>query len=259
VIRAALLSLLLTVRVSAGDDLDVVAANPGFTPANQLRVSGNACGPAALLTAFGSGTERWRELGSIIPVEDERLRLTYIIRGYGSRQSQHLERRRWNRNSGIGLADLTDIANEMRGSRWLPKIRNEILLQGKHESQHELLRRAHSRLEKSFGKGLPPIISMQRLVLHTSTDGKVSAWHVVHGHFVTIVAMPDKLPRRATSFRIRYADPWGGRIADGVIRADDRTRYPALVADVPRSDIGKDRVKPGDPSLVVLSAVLGAL
>ncbi len=258
-IRTAVVLLLASLQAVGNDGFDVVAANPSFPPANQLRISGNACGPAALVTAFGSGTERWRERIAIIPAKDNRLRTSYIIRAYGTRPSLHLDRKRWNRTSGIGLADLTDIANEMRGERWLPKIRNDVLLRQKRESQQELLKRAHSRLEKCFKKGLPPIISMQRLALRRTTPASAPAWHTVHGHFVTVIAMPDKLDRKATSFRIRYADPWGGRIADGVIRAGDQSGYPALIADVPKSEIGKDRLKPGEASIVVLSAVLGAL
>ncbi len=173
--------------------------------------------------------------------------------------AQHLDRKRWNRTSGVGLADLTDIANEMRGESWLPEIRNEILLQGKRESQQKLLKRAHARLEKSFKNGLPPIISMQRLALRKSAGSPTPAWHLVHGHFVTVVAMPDKLDRKATSFRFRYADPWGGRVAEGVIRTSERSGYPALAADVPKSEVGKDRLQTGESSIVVLAAALGAL
>ncbi len=169
-----------------------------------------------------------------------------------------VDRKRWNRSSGVGLADLTDIANEMRGNHWLPKIRNEVLLQKKRESQTELLKRAHSRLEKSFKKGLPPIISIQRLVWRPIPGTKVKGWHMVHGHFVTVTAMPDNLDRKATWFPIRYADPWGGRVVDGVIRAGDHNGYPALIADMPKSGVGKDLLKPGEQTLVVLSAVLGA-
>ena len=253
------LSLLATLQSTGAGELDRVAANPAFPPSNQLRISGNACGPAALLTAFGSGTDRWQELVRAIPAKDDRLRLSYIIRGYGSRPSNHLDRKRWNGGGGIGLADLTDIANEMKGERWLPKIRHEVLLQGKRDTSQELLKHAHAHLEDSFRKGLPPIISLQRLAYRKAPGAKAPTWQVVHGHFVTIIAMPRKLDRRATFFRIRYADPWGGRIAEGAIRADARSGYPALVADVPSSEVGKDRLRAGERSLVVLSAVLGAL
>lgn len=256
---ALVVPLILSLQIIGAEELDLVASNLDFPPANQLRISGNACGPAALLTAFGSGTDRWQELVRIIPAKEERMRLSYIIRGYGSRPSKHLDRKRWNRGGGIGLADLTDIANEMQGGRWLPKIRHEILLQKKSAPRQKLLKQAHAHLEDSFRKGLPPIISLQRLARRKSPGAAVPTWQVVHGHFVTVVAMPKKLDRRATSFRIRYADPWGGRIVVGTIRADDRSDYPALVADVPASEVGKDRLKPGEQSLVVLSAALGAL
>lgn len=251
------LSLVLSLASALAGDLDLVAANPAFPPSNQLRISGNACGPAALLTAFGSGTAPWQELVHAIPAKEDRMRLSYIIRGYGSRPSNHLDRKRWNRGGGIGLADLTDIANEMKGKRWLPKVRHQVLLQQKSGPQHKLLKLAHARLEDSFRKGLPPIISLQRLAYRKAPGAEAASWQVVHGHFVTVVAMPRKLSRRATSFRIRYADPWGGRVAEGIIRTNDQSGYPALLAEVPSSEIGKDRLKPGERSMVVLSAALG--
>lgn len=259
-IRAAFIFPVLVTLPAAGeaDGFDLVAANAEFPPANQLRISGNACGPAALLTAFGSGTERWQERVRIIPSKSPRLRMSYIIRVFGSRQSQHLDRKRWHPARGVGLADLTDIANEMRGPKWLPRIRSELLLRNRRESENELLKRAHARLRRSFKNGLPPIISMQRLALRRDQGTGAPAWSVVHGHFVTVVAMPGKLDRNDTAFRLRYADPWGGRHAEAAIRIDDRSGYPALAIHAPESEVGRDRLKEGEPSIVVLSAVLGA-
>lgn len=258
-IRAVALTLVLAVTSARGDgDFDLVAANPQFEPLNQLRVSGNACGPAALLSAFGFGSARWQEPGKAVPGDDDRKRISYVIRGYGLRQSNHLERPRWNKTSGIGLLDLTDIGNEMRGTRWLPSLRNEVLILKSRESHRELLERTHSRLAKSLKNGFPPIISLQRLALRANGIVEAKSWHVVHGHYVVVIALPKKLEKNALSLAIRYADPWGGRLLEGTITADARTGYPALLTDMPESKVGKRYLKNGETSIVTLSAILGS-
>ena len=72
------------------------------------------------------------------------------------------------------------------------------------------------------------------------------------------MALPSKLERGATSFPIRYADPWGGKILSGSLGADGRVNYPGLLATVPSSRFGKDKVRKDEASIVSLSAAIGA-
>lgn len=239
-------------------DLDLAAPNPTFSPVNQLKISGNACGPAALLNAFGFGSQKWQELGQAVPGSTDRSRLTYVIRGYGLKQSQHLDRLRWTKTRGVNLLDLTDMANEMRGSRWIGKIQNEVFLKERRESDRELIRRVHSHLAISMKKGLPPIISLQRLARPTNKDTSAIDWRLVHGHFVVITALPSKLEHKATGFSFRYVDPWRGKIHEGSLRIDPNCSYPAAVVSVPNSDVGKRSLKKGESSIVAIAAAIGA-
>ncbi len=261
-IRATLLTatlgLLALAAARGGSGLDLVAANPGFQPLNQLRVSGNACGPAALLSAYGFGSDRWQALGTAVPGETDRQRISHVIRGYGMRRSSHLDRPRWTRKSGMSLLDLTDIANEMRGGRWLPALHNEVLILKPRESPRKLLKRTHGRIAKSLKRGFPPVISLQRLAMRPSGADKAESWQIVHGHFLVVIALPAKLTKNATTLPIRYADPWGGRVLEGTLRIAPQTGYPALVADTPATMVGKRYLKPGETSIVTLSTILGA-
>ena len=79
-IAALIIGLLaLSPAASGNEKIDLVAPNPEFHPLNQLRVSGNACGPAALLSAFGFGSERWQELGKTVPGSNDRQRISAVI------------------------------------------------------------------------------------------------------------------------------------------------------------------------------------
>jgi len=249
--------ILISTTLFAYADLDLTPPNPTFTPVNQLKISGNACGPAALLNAFGFGSQKWQELGTAVPGSTDRSRLTYVIRGYGLKQSQHLDRLRWTKTRGVNLLDLTDMANEMRGSRWIEKIENEVLLKERRESDSELIRRIHSHLAISMKKGLPPIISLQRRARPSRKDASAIDWRLVHGHFVVLAALPAKLDRKATGFSFRYIDPWGGKIHEGSLRIDPNCTYPAAVVSVPNSDVGKRSLKKGESSIVAIVATIG--
>ena len=260
-IRSTVLTLTLGFSLAAArgsDEYDLVAANPGFQPLNQLRVSGNACGPAALLSSFGYGSDRWQALGRAVPGTDDRKRISHVIRGYGMRRSSHLDRPRWTKSSGVSLIDLTDIANEMRGKHWLPTLRNEILILKPRETHPKLLKRTHARIAKSFRNGFPPVISLQRLAMRPNGSGESESWQVVHGHFLVVIGLPKKLEKNTAILPIRYADPWGGRVLEGTIRISPQTGYPALVADTPSTKVGKRFLKKDETSIVTLSAILGA-
>lgn len=252
-----ILIALLASTVASYGELKLVAPNPDFTPVNQLLVSGNACGPAALLNAFGFGSAKWQALGTAIPAQTDRLRLTYVIRGHGLKQSKHLDRLRWTKTTGVNVLDLTDMANELRGGRWMAKLRHETFIRERREPNEKLIQRIHTRLAHSMKKGLPPIISLQRLARPAGKPGSALDWRVVHSHFVVVTGLPAKLEKNATSFPFRYADPWGGKIFDGHIRIDPSSTYPAASVSVPKSNIGKRSVKSGEHSIIALAAGVG--
>lgn len=252
-----LLSLVILTAPSALAALDLVAPNPDFTPVNQLKVSGNACGPAALLNAFGFGNKNWQEVASSLPANDDRQRLTYIIRGFGLKPSSHLDRLRWTKVRGVNLLDLTDMGNELRGKRWIPKLRSQVYVQRARESQAKLLHRVHGELSRSLKKGLPPILSLQRLANPRGKTPTALDWRLVHGHFVVLIAMPAKLDRKATGFSFRYVDPYGGKIQDGQLRMDPSHFYPALTVQTPNTKVGSRFVKPDERSILTLSGAIG--
>ena len=148
-------------------------AAPNLTPSpiNQLRASGNACGPACLLDAFQCGSEKWSDSAKAIKGESERSRLIKIIQSYGARPSKLIPtRRRWDQRGGVNAEDLTAMANEMRTRSWMGTVKQEILFKGSRETPAKLLQRSHTKLRKSLKKGLPPIMSIRRVALAASRD-----------------------------------------------------------------------------------------
>jgi hypothetical protein len=239
------------------------APNSSAIPANQLVVSGNACGPTALLNAFRFGSPAWQRASNAIAGETDKQQIYTVIRESGMRPSASIiGRPRWSRN-GVNLADLCDIGNELTRGHFLPLMSQEVLFLKPRESQKKLLARVHQRFETSLEKGLPPVVSLRRYV-QRGEKGKPAEWVILDAHFVTITAVPHKLDPGATSFPVTYIDPWGGKICQGSIRIPDRgvladapADSPCLEAVFPEALVGKKSVRPGDTSTLTVVAILG--
>lgn len=234
------------------------APNATATPADQLVVSGNACGPTALLNAFRFGNSDWQRALDNIKGATDKERIYCLIRESGMRPSQHLAgHTRWSRK-GVNIADLCDMANETTRGRMLPLVSQEVLFLKKGETPEKLLRRVQQRLDVSLAKGLPPLLSLRRYVRR---DG---GWVVLDAHFTTLLSLPKKLEKGARSFPVTYADPWGGKIRSGTIAIPQRPVLsdpsgisPCLEAVFPDSSVGKKLVRSGEQSTLTLAAALG--
>lgn len=233
------------------------AENLQATPFNQLAVSRNSCGPAALLNSFRFGNHHWRSILETDPPKSDRDHIREIIRVPAMRESSSLPgRARWSRN-GINLADLTDVANEMRAGKILPALSHETLFLKPGESQSNFIKRVHRRLEKSLAAGFPPVLSIRRFVYRNNQ------WTAIDGHFITLTAIPKKLGRNDNSFPVTYIDPWGGKIHQGSIRiateaflTSDPATAPNLEAVFPHALVGKDKLRHNEKSILALSATL---
>jgi hypothetical protein len=227
-------------------------------PVNQLVVSGNACGPAALLTSLRCGDESWRSVSQAIPGSSDRSKLLYIIKAHGLQDSISLKgRKRWTRN-GINAEDLAQIAAELAAIKALPAPRSEPLFLKGREKPVKLIDRTHDRLRDSLKRGYPPILSLKRYVYRNGQ------WQSLQGHFVTVVRVPEKIDRNATSFSFTYFDPWRGKKHEGTFRiptepiiSADGQNSSCLETVVPSADVGRKLVKSGERSFVVPVGVMG--
>ena len=234
------------------------------SPANQLVVAGNACGPAALLNAFRCGNPNWQRASRAITGSTDKDRLLTIIRGSGMRPSHNLPGHpRWSRR-GVSVADLTDMANELTIGQALPPISSEVFFLIPRESPDALLRRVHQRLDTSLAKGLPPVLSLRRYALRSQPNGNPPQWTVIDAHFVTLTAIPRKLDPSTRRFPVTYIDPWGGKICQGAITIPDPATFtdPAgrsfcLEADFPQSPVGKSLIRHSEPTTLTLAAAVG--
>ncbi|BCX46132.1 hypothetical protein HAHE_00400 [Haloferula helveola] len=227
-------------------------------PVDQLSVAGNACGPAALLASLRCGSEKWRGVPERIPGSSDKSKLLYIIRAHGIRPSASLKgRNRWT-GAGINAEDLADIAEELAAIGGLPNPKTESILLQKREKPDKLLRRSHDRLRDSLKDGFPPVLSLRRYVWRNG------AWQALQGHFVTVVMVPEKLERGASSHEFVYFDPWGGKKVRGsfripplpVLSTDGKTSS-CLEAVVPDANIGRSKVRSGERTVVVPTVITG--
>ena len=71
-----------TLPLQAGETFHT-APNPDAPLVSQLIISGNACGPAALLNALRLGSPDWQRPAAALPGNTDRDRLGFLIRRYG--------------------------------------------------------------------------------------------------------------------------------------------------------------------------------
>lgn len=251
----ALLVLLLLVSPVLARELGLQAPNKSFDFIDQKNGIGNSCGPAALLNAFGSGSEKWQQAYQKIPGSSDRARIASVIKSWGQAPSKNLpNRNRWERKGGVNFSDLAVMAGEMRKLNWgLSGIDSELFFAAPGPQSAPLLRTAHQRLAKSLKKGLPPILSVRRFVLR---EGQ---WQSVHGHFVVLTGIPTKLAKGDSSFPIEFVDSTGARSYRGEIRLSDTTTtsLPCLVLHCPSSAIGKRQIRSGERSALGFSGAIG--
>ncbi|MEJ6560422.1 MAG: hypothetical protein QNK83_14435 [Akkermansiaceae bacterium] len=229
-------------------------------PINQLRTSGNACGPACLLEAFQSGSEKWQQSAAVITGDTQRARLLKIIKGHGARASKvNPKRRRWDQRGGINAEDLAIIANEMRTRSWMGTAKQELFFKGSRETQAKLLKRAHADLRNSLKKGLPPIMSIRRVALRQPPGSAIPSWLTLKRHYAVLTGLPESLPKNATSFAVSYRDPWGGYSCTGIVRiaTQPETGIATLILDFPKSTMGKDLVRKNENSALSFSSAIG--
>jgi len=257
--RAISLWLLLALPLFAQTNwLD--APVPDSPAVNQLRTSGNACGPACLLDAFRSGGEKWRKSLEKISGDTDTTKIIAIIKGHANKASRlDKTKARWNPRAGISGADLADMANEMRTSAWMGTVKFKTLFRASPQSSPDLLQRTHRSLTKSLKKGFPPIISIRRMAYRRISNSQTKGWLSVKRHYVVLTGLPEKLPANATSFEVTYHDPWGGKALKGTIQiADAKTHSLAtLIANFPDSKIGRNLIKGGEPTVLSFSSALG--
>jgi hypothetical protein len=238
----------------------ITIPNNTASPINQRRAYGNACGPASLLNAFQYGDQKWQKVFKAVPGTDSRSRIRYVVAAWGNKPSKHLKNtQRWKPKEGINLLDLTDMANEMRSGYYLPKIKNAVLSQKSKESRSQFLQRIHGKLAKSLKKGLPPILSIRRFAYQFSKEVGQKSWWPIRAHFIVVTEIPKKIPPHATSFKIRYVDPYGGFVREGKIQTNTGNflRCPYLGADLPKTDVGKSLVKSNDETLLTFPSIIG--
>ena len=243
----------------------VTAPNSKAKALNQILIEKNGCGPASLINAYRFGSPKWNAATKKINGDTDKEKFNFMVRYYGQIFSSHTRASmRWDTRSGINGLDLTDLANDFQTGRELalPKLKHTthfIKSGGNHKT---LLTTTHTHLTKSLQAGFPPLLSVKRF----AQRGRL--WRQVHGHYVVLYEITGTLPPNANSFKIKYIDPWGGKIKTGTIKipkkaffainsAEKKPQFresPTLIVDFPQSSLGRHLVNNNEKSSTVLTA-----
>ncbi len=243
----------------------VIAPNTEANALNQIPIQKNGCGPASLINAYRFGSTKWNMATEKIVGDTDKEKFNFMVRYYGKIFSNYARAsHRWDARSGINGLDLTDLANDFQTRRKLslPKLKHTTHFIKDKGGHTALLTSTHKHLRKSLLNGFPPLISIKRFAQ------RGSLWRQVHGHFVVLYEIPGTLPPGATSFEIKYIDPWGGNIKTGTVKIPEKAFFavnnaerkptfkksPTLTVDFPQSSLGSHLVKKNESSATVLAA-----
>lgn len=251
-----LVSCLFLIVACKAQQLDLTVPSPNFPFIDQSKGAGDACGPVSLLNSFGSGSKKWQAIYQQVPGTVDRARIASVVKTWGLQPSKKFpQRTRWQNQRGISFEDLTEISSEMSSLSWrAPRTHGELLFLNQDGKDERILKSTHKRFAKSFKKGFPPILSVRRFVF------RQGYWQSVHGHFVTLTAMPSQLPRGSKSFPIRYLDPTGAKELTAVIAlpTDREALFPCPILSSPGNTIGVREVQANEASHLALAGAIGA-
>ena len=256
----SILILHLTILSCFGQVNWLTAPIPNSPPVNQLRTDGNACGPACLLDAFRSGSEKWQKSIAQITGKTDNEKIKKIITQFGKLPSEmNVKRARWNGRYGVNATDLAHMANELRNQKWMGTVRQEIFFKTNRESDLALLKRTHKKLTRSLKKGLPPILRVRRVAYRSPNGTSTKAWLNLKSHYLVLTGITEKLSKNATSFSVTYHDPWGGKKHQGTVQiaTEQTSGIATLIAHFPDTSVGKSLVKKGETSSLSLSSAVG--
>ncbi len=232
---------------------------------NQISIHKMGCGPASLINAYRCAGTQWNPARNVLQKGSDKEQFDFMVKYYGRVYSRYAHAAmRWDDSNGINGPDLTDLANDFqkRNKLSLPKLTHITHFIKSEQGEQALLRATHKHLVHSLKEGFPPILSVKRVAQRDSR------WRQVHGHFVVLYEIPGSLPRDATSFKIKYIDPWGGKIKSGTILISQKSFYaadnaaqkptlqksPTLAIDFPYSNLGRHLVKSKERSATILAA-----
>lgn len=237
-----------------GQALNLRVPNAAFDFVDQGNGIGNSCGPACLLNAFGAGEKPYQECFAKLPGASDRARIASVIKSWGQEPSQSIPGRpRWELHGGVNFQDLVLMAAGMSELNWSArKPRGELFFAAPGRDSQGMLATAHKHFAKSLKKGLPPILSVRRFV------HRGGQWQSVHGHFVVLTAMPEKLPRGSAAFPIQFCDPQGAKQLGGTVTiSQNKEGLPCLTLLSLTSKIGSSQVRGGEPSALGLAGAIG--
>lgn len=253
-------------------DGPVTVPTPQAKAIDQKIINNNGCGPTSLMNAYQFGSPTWntgyQKLGQK-PNATNKQKFNDLVNRFGIHISRHNGMIRWDKRSGISALDLSDMANDFQRARAtnLPALKVTTHFNPVGEANSTLLQNVHKKLRTSTLKGFPPIITIKRFA-QRSLGGHL-IWKQVHGHFIVLHEIPGKIPPDATSFQIKYIDPWGGRILTGTVKIPQQTFYaidstitnnpqfrksPSLVVDFPNSSLGKHLIRKGERNVTILAS-----
>lgn len=208
---------------------------------SQTDIGDCACGPCAVFNAFQFGDPALNNLAAALPGDAPADKIRALIQQYGGKPSVVTRSQpRYLAQGGMWEDDLVPFINDCLKAGGASPVRGDRLALQGNETADDCLRRLYSELNHSLRAGFPPVINLQAYTEHKTFFHHYWKW--MDGHFVTVIAVQNTLPRDASKFYMWVADSESGRILQVFVYAD-QNRQSALLAGSPAQRSGKAPVQ----------------
>lgn len=197
----------------------------------QARLGENACGPCAVVNALLHAAGPYRGIMGTIEGESPHAKAEDLIRRFSSTPSEAYDgEMAYAPERGITWVDLAVCLNTLLAGRGIPPLENSFLDRHKDEALDEHVRRIHHLLAESIRKGMPVVTSIRSFAPKQRDDGK-HEWAGLHGHYITILSVQERVADGEMGFRFTYSDSFTGKIETGYAFADKARNFTAAKGD----------------------------
>lgn len=211
---------------------------------NQNWISGNACGPAAILNSFLTGSLKNSETVDELLKLNSKNAISELLKTYGNTPSKSLSgQKKWNPKRGMNQEDLLSVLKELN-----PKYRKRYAI---YYTADQPLKATYKQLRKSLKKGFPPIVSVRRFVKKDKGE-----WFSLGGHYMSLVGLGE-LGKSNLGITMEYVDPKGALMRKGVVmEGSEKGHNFGHSINLTRSNIFEKEAAIYDQSTLVLSSFI---
>ena len=189
----------------------------------------DSCVAAAILNALQFGNERLQTAYKRIPGQTNEQKATFILKKYGSRDSNVVPGfKAYISNRGVTAEDTSMIVNALLRDSDISTVNATFADRLGSETTLTYVRRIHGLFQHSLEKRVPVIASVKSYAAHPARESAEPEWSGLHGHTIVVTGVTMPLLSYQKGFAFEFVDSLNGTIEQGYAYAEDARKFAAV-------------------------------